>query len=135
MAITSTQFNTSLRMQFASGSYLDSAATPAAAVITLGFSPRYVRVVNETTRVQEEWFFGMAATKTLAQAAAGTGTLDTSSLIVVTDPTAVLSTADAADTTTGAAYQSTANPDRAAKFTIAAAVMAQNDQIRWQAFG
>jgi hypothetical protein len=122
MTITSTQNNTPPVVQFASGSQLDDAATPAAVTITLSFRPRYIRVVNETTRVEAEWFEGMAATKTLKTVANGTRTLDTTSLIAPVTVTSVQSNND--NPTETSQYYS---------FTILAASMAQNDQIRWQA--
>lgn len=123
MAITQTQNNTPPVVQYASGSYKDDAGSPAAATITLAFRPRYIRVVNETTRVEAEWFEGMAATNTLKTAANGTRTLDTTSLIAPVIATSVQSNAD--NPTEVSQYYS---------FTILAASIAQNDQLRWQAF-
>lgn len=88
----------------ANGSYLDDAGTPAAMSITLGFTPKYVRVVNQTTRVMHEWFEGMTAAHSIRTVAAGTRTAETSGGITVT-----------------------------AK-GFAAPAPAQNDQVRWQAF-
>lgn len=51
--------------------------TVAARKFTVGFRPRYVKVVNETDRIQEEWFEGMADAEGLLQIAAGTKTLIT----------------------------------------------------------
>lgn len=122
MTITSTQLNTPPVVQLASGSYKDDAASPAIATITLAFRPRYIRVVNETTRVEAEWFDGMVATNTLKTVAAGTRTLDTTSLIAPVIATSVQSNAD--------------NPAEVSQyysFTILAASIAQNDQLRWQA--
>lgn len=122
MAITATQYNTPHVVQFASGSHLDSAASPALLTVTLAFSPRYILVLNETTRVQYEWFYGMAATKNIATAAAGTRTLDTNSAIIPIAVTAVTPNGD--DATPAAVVES---------FTFFASGIAQNDQIRWQA--
>lgn len=122
MTITSTQYNTPPVVQFASGSHLDSAGSPAAATINIAFRPRYIRVVNETQRIEAEWFDGMAATNTLKTVANGTRTLDANSLIAPVLATSVQSNAD--------------NPAEASQyysFTIDAALIAQNDQLRWQA--
>jgi len=58
------------------GSYLTD-ATAAAIVITTGFSPRYVRVCNETSGDLYEWFYGMASAEALKQVAAGTRSIIT----------------------------------------------------------
>lgn len=46
-------------------------------VVPLGFTPRYVRWVDVTSRIQIEWFDGMAANTCIKTAAAGTRTLET----------------------------------------------------------
>ena len=51
--------------------------TVAARAFTVGFKPRYVHVFNETDRIEEEWFEGMADAEGLIRVAAGTGTLVT----------------------------------------------------------
>ena len=105
MAITQTQSAALLDApQVANGSFLDDAASPAAISITLGFTPKYVRVVNQTTRVMYEWFEGMTAAHALKTVAAGTRTAETSGGITVTSK------------------------------GFSAPAPAQNDQIRWQAF-
>jgi len=58
MAITSTQKNSEGILRYATGSYLDDAASPADATITLGFTPKYVRWINVTDRDEWEWFDG-----------------------------------------------------------------------------
>lgn len=50
--------------------------------VTLGFRPRYVKLVNLTDRIVHEWIDGMAATHTLNIAADGTMTDNTGSHIV-----------------------------------------------------
>lgn len=124
MAITQSQSNTPPVVQYASGSYLDSAASPALMTITLGFTPRFIRVLDETTRVEYQWYDGMAATNNLKIAAAGTRTLDTNSAIIPVIQTAVSANGDA-----------TAPPALVESFTFFASGIAQNDQLRWQAFG
>ena len=64
--------------RMASGSVLDDAATPDAASIHLGFKPKYIRVVNVTDRIENEWFEGMTSAHALRTVAAGTRTLETS---------------------------------------------------------
>ncbi len=92
-------------VNFATGSHFDDAVTPAALVVTCGFKPRYIRVVNLTDRVQYEWFDGMADANALKQVAAGTGTFETSA---------------------------TLTPGERG-FTLAAAAVLQNKQYFWQA--
>lgn len=50
--------------------------------VTLGFRPRYVKLINLTDRIVQEWSDTMAATHTLNIAADGTATDNTGSLIV-----------------------------------------------------
>ena len=106
MAITSSQENGDAIVHYASGSYLDSAGTPAAATITLGFTPRYFAWHSTTGRISYEWFDGMADGTTLKTVAAGTRTLDTTDVAIDVDGGIV---------------------------TIAAAAILQNEQIRWVA--
>jgi hypothetical protein len=83
MAIVQTQSNGNGVVYKASGSYLDDAATPEAMVIECGFTPRYVRVVNETDRTQTEKFEGMVDANSLKQAQNGDGSLATDSAIIL----------------------------------------------------
>lgn len=65
MAITSTQSkNPASAMQMAVGSYLDT-GTAAAFTLTLGFKPRYIRVLNEGSGDREEFVEGMADAEAL----------------------------------------------------------------------
>lgn len=82
MAITVTQTDGIERMQSASGSYLDSAGGTNVSV-TLGFTPRFIELVNETDRIMATWRKGMDATKTIKTAANGDATLDTASIILI----------------------------------------------------
>lgn len=113
MAITSTQQSPgSLGAQFVSGSYLDDAASPADATITIGFKPRYVCVDNVTDRIKIEWYQGMSETTNtcVKTAAAGTRTLETTNEgITITDTTFTISN------------------------NATLAVLAQNKQLRWYA--
>ena len=107
MAITLSQSKSPASVvNVAQGSYLDSAATPAAAVLTLGFLPRYFAWHSTTGRISYEWFEGMAAGTSLKTVANGTRTLDTTDVAI----TVV-----------------------AASVTIGAAAILQNEQIRWVA--
>lgn len=109
MAITSTQSKAPASVHNkAQGSYLDSAASPAAATITPGFLPRYFAWHSTTGRISYEWFEGMAAGTTLKTVAAGTRTLDTADAAITVNAT------------TGVV-------------TIDAAAILQNEQIRWVA--
>lgn len=56
----------------------DATAITAAdsVTITCGFTPRFVRWINTTDRVQGEWFQGMAANSCIKTAANGTRTLE-----------------------------------------------------------
>lgn len=83
MTISATQVNAVDKAKMATGSYLDDATTPATPTITVGFSPRYIRVENVTDRIGLEWFYGMASDSALKTVAAGTRTLETSSAIVI----------------------------------------------------
>lgn len=53
-----------------------------AVTVTLGFLPRYIKVINETDVILWEWIKGMAATKAIKVVTAGTTTADTGSAIV-----------------------------------------------------
>lgn len=76
MAITSTQENGDGIVHIANGNYITS-DTAAAFDITCGFTPRYVRVCNETSGDMYEWFNGMASAEALKQVAAGTRSIIT----------------------------------------------------------
>lgn len=74
---------------FASGSYTggwvtaNDGAGAIAMEVHVGFTPRYVRLVNMSTGDQYEWMEGMAATKTLlTTASTGVNTIDANSVIV-----------------------------------------------------
>lgn len=67
---------------FASGSFTsDNTAT----VVTLGFKPRWIKVVNSTDVIVWEKVEGMAAANSIKTAAAGTTTVDTGSAILIAD--------------------------------------------------
>jgi hypothetical protein len=75
------------RAQVAQGSYLDDAASPVVAVLTIGFVPRYVEVENDTDRILLQWREGMTADYAIQTAAVGTRTLETSGGITVSGRT------------------------------------------------
>ena len=77
MAITETINKPLNVLRMAVISHIDT-GTVAARKFVVGFRPRYVKVVNETDRIQEEWFEGMADAEGLLQIADGTKTLITS---------------------------------------------------------
>jgi len=107
MAITSTQNNGIEITRMASGALLDSGASPDAVVLTLGFTPRYVKCVNQTTIQVQEWFQGMGDADAIKQ---------------VNHDTAQLSKL----TTGGITVDGR---------TVTLATPAQNDQLWWVAMG
>lgn len=82
MTITATQTAAIDKCKFANGSHLDDAGTTAATV-TIGFTPRYIRVDNETDRIMWEWSEGMASPSATKTVAAGTRTAQTTDGITV----------------------------------------------------
>lgn len=87
MTVTATQNNAIDRVKKAVGKFVDDAGSPAAYSVTVGFSPKVVRYINLTTRVEFEWRDGMAATHCLKTVAAGTRTDDTGTGISVSGGT------------------------------------------------
>lgn len=80
---TNTQSNSMGIYNRASGKIVSDASAAAIAVLQLGFLPRYVKFVNLTDRITDEWFEGMAAASSLHEVAAGTKTLETINGITV----------------------------------------------------
>ena len=81
MAITET-LNLPLNvLRMAIVTHIDT-GTVAARKFIVGFQPRYVHVFNETDRIEEEWFEGMANSEGLLRIADGTGTLITTNGII-----------------------------------------------------
>jgi hypothetical protein len=109
MTITATQKNSTDVDHSAVGSHFDDAASPALFTAVLGFVPKYIRFTNVTDRIQWEWFDGSASGTTLKTVAAGTRTLDTADVAIVTST--------------------------AGRFTVPAALILQNKQYRWEARG
>ncbi len=83
MTVTSTQSKAPASVNnVAVGRYV-STATAAAFKITTGFQPRYVKVVNQDDRIEEEWYEGMTAAYAVKKMSTGTATLSTSLGITV----------------------------------------------------
>lgn len=82
-ATTNTQTNSNGVAYVAIGKIVQDATTAAALTLTLGFTPRYFRLVNLTDRITDEWFEGMASASSLHTIAAGTVTLETTNGIAV----------------------------------------------------
>ena len=83
MAITTTQSkNPASVFNMAVGRHINSSAE-AAFTITLGFKPRYVKIVNRADDIQGEWFEGMADDSMFKRIQDGTGDEITSTAITV----------------------------------------------------
>lgn len=104
---TNTQSNSEGISNTAIGQVVTDSASAAAATFTLGFAPRYVRFVNLTDRIQDEWFEGMSAANSLHTVAAGTVTLETTNGVTVSGST----------------------------FTLTATTMVASKSFYWVAFG
>lgn len=96
MALTNLKYNVGVAQNRANGSLsgtytaasVESAtagATMASGVLTLtlGFKPKYFRIVNVTDRVTQEWFEGMNSGDFIETAANGARTLETDDKVVV----------------------------------------------------
>lgn len=82
-ATTNTQSNSNGVNCFATGKIVQDATAAAALTLTLGFTPRYFKLVNLTDRITDEWYEGMASASSLHAVAAGTLTLETTNGIAV----------------------------------------------------
>jgi hypothetical protein len=91
------QTNSDSVVNFALIAASTDAGTPTAQSFNLGFVPRWVRVIDVTGLIIEEWFMGMAANDSLHNAA-GVITLGTTGAITIstTDPTKGMVTLSAA---------------------------------------
>ena len=87
MAITASITNAQDKTKFATASFRDDAAAPAAASMKLGFKPRYVRVDNVTDRTMLEYYEGMTSGHAVKTVAAGTRTLETTGGITLVGDT------------------------------------------------
>jgi hypothetical protein len=109
MAITESQSDAVEITRIATGAYLDDAATPGAPVLSLGFTPKYVKMINETTLVVQEWFGGMGDADAFQTADTGAGTTDLSKI--------------------------TSGGITVSGRTVTLPAPAQNNQVRWMAVG
>ena len=82
MAQTVTQKNPNSVSHMATGRVLDT-GTVAAFDVDTGFRPRYVRIINTTSRDMMEWFEGMDDASAIKTVAAGTRTKITSNGVTV----------------------------------------------------
>lgn len=80
---TNTQTNTNGVVYLAVGKVVTDASAAAAATFSLPFTPRFVRFVNLTDRITDEWYEGMASASSLHTVAAGTMTLEATNGIAV----------------------------------------------------
>lgn len=65
---------------FASGAFTSD---NTACVVTVGFKPRYVKVINSTDVIVWEKIEGMAAANSVKTVTAGTTTIDTGSAVLI----------------------------------------------------
>lgn len=106
-------------------------STMAAGVITLtlGFVPKYFKIINVTDRVMQEWFEGMNSGDYLETVAAGTRTLETDDKVVVAIRTG----------TGGSVSQHGGSADTTASgvvtVTVDSGIMTDNDTVVWVAEG
>jgi hypothetical protein len=78
---------------FASMRFTSDAVAAVATVFTLGFIPRYIKLVNITDLQTDEWFEGMAAATSFREVINGTKSLlGTNGFTVGTDGTITLGT-------------------------------------------
>lgn len=87
---TNTQSNAEGIVNIAVGQVVADSGTATAETFTLGFAPRYVKFVNATDRIQDEWFEGMASASSIHTVANGTVTLETTNGIAVSGNTFTL---------------------------------------------
>lgn len=74
MTLAAQQANISGPAQFRASGSRTGVRTAANFVLTLGFAPKYVRVINLTDRITAEWFADAGNTLQLLTIAAGTRT-------------------------------------------------------------
>lgn len=84
MTITASHNDSMSAKHFATGAFKDT-GTVKKSVVKLGFTPRYVKLINATDRIAYEWFDGMAADSMIQTVANGTVTLETSAGLTVGD--------------------------------------------------
>lgn len=81
---TNTQSSANGVSNLAVGQVVTDAGAAADTTFTCGFKPRYVKFVNLTDRIVDEYFEGMTASNSLHAVAAGTLTLETTNGITIT---------------------------------------------------
>lgn len=96
--------------------------------LTLGFVPRYVQIVNVTTRIMTEWFEPIASGTSLDTAADGVRTLNTSSKMTVSSRTG----AGGSSSQSGGSADTT--PSGVVTLTLSG-FATDGDSIVWQAAG
>ena len=108
----------------ATDAYDDGIVALASGVITIkvGFEPKYIKVLNATDRLMQEWFKGLAASNFIETAANGTKTLETDAQVTL------------ARTSTGAAPV-TYEPTYVVTITAAGGAMTDNDTVVWEIRG
>lgn len=72
MAITSSIAAAIAAIKMATFDWLDSAGSPAAAAVSLGFIPSYIEITNITDGIVYKWYDGMTAGHAIRIAANGT---------------------------------------------------------------
>lgn len=87
---TNTQTNSTGVLNIATGKIVTDGAAAAAATLTLGFTPRYFKLINHTDRIVDEWVDGMASAASLHAVAAGTLTLEATNGIAVSGKSVTL---------------------------------------------
>lgn len=80
---TNSQTNSGGIYNRANGKIVTTSASAAILVLQLGFLPRYVKLVNLTDSITDEWYEGMAAASSLHQVLNGTGSLEATNGITV----------------------------------------------------
>lgn len=156
-AATGVEKNAFGMVNVASGSFLmDATATVGAFVFVTGFTPRYVKFVNLTDRIIDEWFDSMAQDYSLHTIATGVVTLvttggiktdtvpagNTNNTTIV--PGGVLASATAAAATTAPIYSAGTAPalysgstayTLTGSFSVPAALIPASKHVAWVAFG
>lgn len=87
------QTNSESISNYAAGQVTTDAGTATVQTFTLGFAPRYVKWVNATDRIIDEWYEGMAAASSIHTVAAGTVTLELTNGVTVSGNTFALTAA------------------------------------------
>lgn len=82
MASTTTQVNAEGIVRSAYGK-VTAGATATDVTITLGFAPKYVKVVGLVNLLTHEWFYGMNEGDFFERVAAGDRTLETDDKLVI----------------------------------------------------